>query len=373
MHRHALSPRPDWAAKVEALGFDFHTLEGAPYWDEKAYFSLTAAQVDSLEDAADELHRLCLEAVARVVAEGLYEVIGIPESVAAIVEASWRRRDPHLYGRFDLAWSGDGPPKLLEYNADTPTALFEAAVVQWQWLQDLFPDADQFNWIHEALVERWAAMDLGESLHLAASAGHSEDQGTLRYLEATALEAGLAAKVLTMEQIGWDGRRFVDGEDQPIRNLFKLYPWEWLLREEFGNHVGGTDTRFVEPAWKVLLSGKGILALLWEMFPGHPNLLPASGEAGAIEGRTVRKPLWGREGGNVAILDENGMLLEESPGPYGEEGWVYQAWHPLFASAAGHAVAGVWVVGDKACGLGWREDDGAITRNSSRFLPHLFR
>jgi glutathionylspermidine synthase len=36
-----------------------------------------------------------------------------------------------LYGRFDLAYRGDGPPKLLEYNADTPTALFEAAVVQW--------------------------------------------------------------------------------------------------------------------------------------------------------------------------------------------------------------------------------------------------
>lgn len=373
MQRQALPPRPDWAASVETLGFDFHTLDGAPYWDESAYFEFSAAQIDAVEDAADELHRLCLEAVERVVTEGLYDRLGIPDAVSGLIEASWRRRDPHLYGRFDLAWDGTAPPKLLEYNADTPTALFEAAVVQWQWLQDRFPDADQFNWIHEALVDRWGQMGLGDRLHLVASAGHGEDQGTVRYLEATALEAGLSCKVLAVEEIGWDGQGFLDLEDEPIASLFKLYPWEWLLREEFGNHVARANTRFVEPAWKVLLSGKGILALLWEMFPGHPNLLPASREAGALTGKVVRKPLFGREGGNVAILDAAGLLVDEAPGPYGEEGWVYQAYAPLPRSVAGHVVAGVWVVGDKACGLGLREDAGAITRNSSRFLPHLFR
>jgi glutathionylspermidine synthase len=373
MRRHGISPRPDWAARVEALGFDFHTLEGASYWDESAYFEFSATQIDAVEDAADELHRLCLAAAERVVAEGLYERLGIPDAVSGLIEASWRRRDPHLYGRFDLAWNGADPPKLLEYNADTPTALFEAAAIQWHWLQDRFPDADQFNWIHEALVERWAGMGLGNRVHLAASAGHAEDQGTIRYLEATALEAGLACKVLAVEEIGWNGRTFLDLENEPIDVLFKLYPWEWLLGEEFGNHVARASTRFIEPAWKVLLSSKGILALLWEMFPGHPNLLPASRDAGALDGKIVRKPLFGREGGNVSILDEGNLLVDGTPGPYGEEGWVHQAYTPLPRSATGHVVAGVWVVGDKACGLGLREDAGAITRNSSRFLPHLFR
>lgn len=68
---------------------------------------------------------------------------------------SWNEEPPAIYGRFDLAYDGIHPPKLLEYNADTPTALLEASVVQWYWLQDVFPKDDQFNSIHEHLVAKW--------------------------------------------------------------------------------------------------------------------------------------------------------------------------------------------------------------------------
>ena len=50
-------------------------------------------------------------------------------------------------------YDGKAPPRLLEYNADTPTALLEASVAQWFWLQDCFPTADQFNSIHERLID----------------------------------------------------------------------------------------------------------------------------------------------------------------------------------------------------------------------------
>ena len=39
-----------------------------------------------------------------------------------------------------------------------------------------------------------------------------------------------------MRDIGWDGARFVDLESQPINVLFKLYPWEWMVREEFAEN-----------------------------------------------------------------------------------------------------------------------------------------
>ena len=57
--------------------------------------------------------------------------------------------------------------------------------------------------------------------------------------------------------------------------MFKLYPWEWLFREDFGASLAGSPTRWLEPPWKAILSNKGILPLLWAMFPRHPNLLPA--------------------------------------------------------------------------------------------------
>ena len=141
MRREALTPRPDWQAQVEALGLDFHTADGEPYWWEAACYAFSAAEIDVLEAATETLHRLCLEAVGRMVEHGDLGRLHIPERVLGLGRASWRRRDPDLYGRFDLAFDGSGPPKLLEYNADTPTALLEAAVVQWYWLERSKPAA----------------------------------------------------------------------------------------------------------------------------------------------------------------------------------------------------------------------------------------
>src|SRR5690606_18565943 len=118
-----------------------------------------------------------------------------------LVAESWRRREPHLYGRIDLAYDGRGPAKLYEYNYDTPTSLFEAAFFQWDWLERqrergaLPRGADQFNAIHEALVERFAAIAgrLPAPLYFSASMDSAEDQGTVEYLRDCAAQAGIAA------------------------------------------------------------------------------------------------------------------------------------------------------------------------------------
>lgn len=376
MRRRFLEPRPGWRDAVEGLGFDFHTIDGETYWDEGACWEFAAAQIDTLEDAADEVHRLCMAAAAQAMVEGRLADLGIPEGVVPIVAESWERGDPSLYGRFDFAWNGEGPPKLLEYNADTPTALLEASVVQWQWLEERFPEADQFNSLHEALIERWQAIarELGDGWHFTSAGESAEDAGTAHYLLATALEAELSGKYLPIEEIGWDAAagRFVDSENFPIARLFKLYPWDWLLADEFGNHVQPSGLRLLEPAWKLLLSGKGLLALLWEMFPDHPNLLPASILREDIPGTAVQKPLWGREGANMAVLPPAAAPSLQTQGPY-QGPFVYQAYHPLAESEGRHAVLGLWMIGDKCHGMGIREDDSPVTRDTSRFVPHLFR
>lgn len=404
MERIKIAPRPDWVAKVEALGFDWHSAPSpenpsGTYWDESAYWRLTSAEVDLLESATEELHKMCVAATDNAIQRKLLPHFGFSPAAVAVIEASWRRRanEPSIYGRFDLAFTGgDSPPKLLEYNADTPTSLFEASVVQWAWLEERFPESDQFNSLHEGLVAAWAKVGAhlpGNRLaHFTSLMPHAEDEGTLRYMLDTALEAGLAGKPVATANIGWavpEGAdesslvgQFVDLEDTPIATLFKIVPWDWLLADRYGPQLARTviENRLtvIEPAWKMVMSNKAILAVLWELYPDHPYLLPAFLQRKAFsEGaRVVAKPLLGREGANVSIADIGSggapTVLTSTEGAYGEEGYVYQALAPLASADGSNAVIGSWMIDGVSRGIGIREDQALITHNRSRFVPHLF-
>ncbi|HWI41455.1 MAG TPA: glutathionylspermidine synthase family protein, partial [Verrucomicrobiae bacterium] len=298
MERHPLDPRPGWQELVTSLGMTYHTIDGETYWDESACYRFTRSEIDEIDIATAELQRLCIAAVEEVIRRNLFRRLAIPERAVPMIVRSWEMDEPSLYGRFDLAYDGSGPPKLLEYNADTPTSLPEASVVQWFWLQDTFPQADQFNSIHEKLIafwQQWPYLERG-TIHFSCAAGSVEDLGNLEYLRDTAMQGGFSTRRLFVEEIGWDhgSRLFVGLEGEPIRTLFKLYPWEWMVREEYGGYLSQAPVRVIEPAWKMVLSNKGILPLLWEMAEGHPNLLEARFGDEPPEGDWVRKPLLSR-------------------------------------------------------------------------------
>src|SRR5580692_4995934 len=375
MRRIAEPPRADWQSKVEAAGLTWHT-PGQPYWNESAFYAFTAREVDTLEAASNELEQMSLAAVQHIIDNKLYAQMGIPDSAVPLVESSWEAEPPSLYGRFDLAYCGDGSPKLLEYNADTPTSLLEAAVAQWYWLEDTHPRSGQFNSIHDRLIALWK--ELAPSLPGGridfCSMNDLEDQMTVAYLLDTAQQAGLAASMFLIDEIGWDGAKFVAPDGIPLSSVFKLYPWEWMVREEFGAHLGASGVTWVEPAWKMLLSNKGLLPVLWKLYPHHPNLLEASWDAPDGGRAWVRKPLLGREGANIT-LHQPGRDFETT-GEYGEEGFVYQDLAPLKSFDGKYPVIGSWVIGhregDAAAGIGIRESDTPITTNLSQFVPHLF-
>ncbi len=376
MERSKITPRPDWPAQVEALGFDFYKSDGIPYWDESACWRFTAAEIDEIEAAANKLHELALQAVDRIVAQRLYPLLGIAPEIGKQIEESWKRADPSLYGRFDLIYDGKNPPKLLEYNADTPTALFEAAVVQWNWKEQVFPKGDQFNSLHEALVARWQAFRVGrrdaDRRYATCATPHPEDETTVQYIGATAEEAGYRAKFIPIQDIGWDGARFVDLDGETMSTVFKLYPWEWMMKEDFGANIRPSGARFVEPMWKMLLSNKGILAVLWDMFPEHEYLLPAYTTPEKLQGkRVVRKAMLGREGANIRISDGD-KVLAETGGDYGEEGFVYQAFAEPLCVDGNYVTLGAWMIGDECHGMGVREERSLIITNTSRFVPHYF-
>jgi len=382
MRRVACDERADWRDIAERTGFAFHTINGERYWDERAYYAFTLEQIEhDIEAPTAELDDMCCALVERAVADDrLLRVLKIPPAFWNWIAASWKRGDRSLYGRFDLRYDGQGPAKLLEYNADTPTAVFETAVFQWKWLEDamerklLRPDADQYNSLHERLIEGWRIIGKGRLLHLAGTLRSPEDQGTLAYLEDCAHQAGLATSMVDMEAIGRTPQGlFVDAKNVPLDLLFKLYPWEWMMREAFGRYLPGAATQFVEPPWKAILSNKGILPLLWAMFPGHPNLLPAyfddDDKATELGASYARKPLYSREGANIELVLA-GNALDRDSGPYGAEGFVRQALAPLPQFDGHHVVLGSWLAAGQPCGLSVREDASPITKNSSRFLPH---
>jgi glutathionylspermidine synthase len=382
MQRITCPERSDWRTTAEETGFDFHTIDGERYWDERAYYAFSLEEIEhQIEAPSGEIDAMCLELVSNAVDDEDYlRRLKIPETFWPLISESWHRDEGSLYGRLDLSFDGRGPAKLLEYNADTPTSIFEAAVFQWTWLEQaierrIIPaTADQFNSIHECLIDAWKKVGAGRHVHLAGTIENAEDAGTLAYLEDTARQAGLATTLIDIEDIGLrDDGSFADLDDRSIELVFKLYPWEWMFHDAFGARLADAPTRWIEPPWKAILSNKGILPLLWEMFPDHPNLLPAFFEddpnAAELGASFVRKPLYSREGANVALISD-GVTVVEQQGPYGAEGFIRQAFAPLPNFSRQYPVLGSWLIDHTPCGLSIREDENPITGNTSRFLPH---
>lgn len=395
MRRLKISARPDWQARVERIGLTYHTLaDGSPYWDESACWEFTSREIDTLESATAELQKLALAAGEAILDQGRLMQMGIPDAAVPAIRAAWNGEPPALYGRFDLAYDGTSI-KLLEYNADTPTGLIEAAVAQWYWLKDCFPDADQFNSLHEKLIAKWK--DLKEyttSPVYFAHGGSEEDAMTASYLQDTAHQAGLRTQHIRMKEIGWDGKHgsFVDLKNNVIGTIFKLYPWEWLLREPFGPNALSTlppssplreygprkDRRswgtmlWIEPIWKMMWSNKALLAILWELNRGHELLLPAYLDGPRELGSYVRKPLLGREGAGIGVVKDGATVAGSLDGG-SAEGYVYQAIASLAEGGGRQAVLGSWVIDGEPCGMGIRESSGPVTDNTSCFVPHLFR
>ena len=377
MRRNPIASRPDWRQKVEQAGLVFHTEDDKLYWNESAYYEFTAAEISELETATNECHRMCLEAVQHIIDTKAYAQFGLNAATIDAIEWAWEAEPPTLYGRFDFVYDGSHPPKMLEYNADTPTALLEAAVIQWKWLEELYPEKDQFNSIWEGLVEQWNWLKanrkiLGSQIHF----GHGdlwEDELTVAVLRDTAQEAGLATQSILMQDIGWDERRrwFVDLQGSRMWTIFKLYPWEWMVNEQFGQNALAAlkECQWIEPIWKMLLSNKALLAVLWELFPTSPYLLQSHLDGPRGMARYVKKALLGREGSNVEIF---GTTWEKREGPYSESGYVYQDYVEIPNFDGNHPVIGSWIIGETARGIGIRETDGIITDNLARFVPHLF-
>ncbi|MEG0867347.1 MAG: glutathionylspermidine synthase family protein [Hafnia sp.] len=384
MQRFKVQERENWQAQAESIGFKFHTIDNERYWDERYYYQFSASQIENhLEDPTKEIHEMCMEVASRAVkSDELLSKLDIPEGYWDQIEHSWKAGHPHLYGRMDFSYDGNSPAKLLELNYDTPTSLFEGSVMQWLWLEEMIKlgrvpaNADQFNSIHEKFMQVFASLDkLPSPLYFSSVKESEEDRGTVDYIADIATACGITTKWIGVEDIGLDpSGQFIDLENNKIPALFKLYPWEHMFRERFGPGIPFSDTLFIEPTWKSILSNKGILPILWEMFPNHPNLLEThflKDTQAAVGPGWVKKPFFSREGSNIEIQTLDGKNVKVD-GPYTDSPHIIQKFHALPKFGDSYTLIGSWVVGDEPAGIGIREDDSLITKDSSRFVPHIF-
>lgn len=207
MLRHNVPVRRDLDQIAADNGFDFHIIDNEIYWDESRAYRFTLRQIEEqIEKPTAELHQMCLEVVDRAVKdEEILTQLAIPPLYWDVIAESWRARDPSLYGRMDFAWCGNAPVKLLEYNADTPTSLYESAYFQWLWLEDarrsgIIPrDADQYNAIQERLISRFSELYSREPFYFCCCQDTDEDRSTVLYLQDCAQQAGQESRFIYIE------------------------------------------------------------------------------------------------------------------------------------------------------------------------------
>lgn len=393
MKRLKFAQRPNFQDELDRIGFNYYSLPSGPdgehYWQEGVTYGFAETQVDKIMEATQELHDMSVDMVRHMVQTGDYpSYFALTDHCKALIEQSWKRGDKSLYGRFDLVYDGQDEIKMLEYNGDTPVSILECSVAQWDYIQQAEdipePLRIQYNMLDERLIETWQERFAPNSLiHFAASGGfRHEDWGNLTYIMDTALRAGMDVKEIKMQDIGLtDTGLFVDLEDYHMENVFKLYPWEWMMDEQFGAHIEKSQTRWMEPAWKMLLSNKAMLVKLWELNKGHPLLLEAYAHTSEVpDGKWAKKAIHGREGSNIYTFErKNGITMEDTLAQgshyvedYVKWGYMFQKWHNLPVHDGYRPIIGSWVIGDQACGMSIREDRNLVTGNDAFFAAHVF-
>ncbi len=378
---------------MEEIGMSWHTDADGSDYVASELVQISEAEAEDYYAAANSLYDMYVEAAQHVIDNQLYLELGIPANLVGLVENSWERDDWHLYGRFDLAGGLDGRPiKLIEFNADTPTSLFETAIIQWALLKaNGMEEARQFNNLHEMLKENFrrlvsggdeefdfATGYLGETLLFSSISDLPEDERTTRYLQQVAHEAGFYTDFCYLHEAGFTESDGVFNKDKQVADFwFKLFPWEDIAGDELEltrileKSAEQGRTRIINPAYTLLFQSKGILKILYELFPDSPYLLPASFEP--LPGVTqVEKKMFGREGANTRILDATGGVIAQSDGPYDFHKNVYQQFVEFPKDSAGHSYqAGVFYAWE-ACGLGFRRG-GVILDDMSKFVGHLIK
>ncbi|OCL90512.1 glutathionylspermidine synthase family protein [Aliarcobacter thereius] len=379
---------------LESIGFIWHTDS-----DESSYISdelvvISEAEAEAYYEAANELYEMFSEAGQYVIDNDLFHELNIPFNLVELVKESWENDVHwHLYSRFDLAGGLDGKAiKLIEFNADTPTSLFETAIIQWAILkQNSLDETSQFNNLYDALIDNFKRIitlnsdienfeeyynKLGWKILFSSISSSSEDINTTKLLQHIASEAGFNTDFEFIENVEFSDDGIFKG-DELFEFWFKLIPWEDIAIQE--NELALILTEIIKekkaiifnPAYTLIFQSKAFMKILWDLYPNHPLLLETSYEP--LEGKKyVEKRAFGREGANIKIVNSDGSTDIETDGDYDGHKAIYQEYVDFPKDSNGNWYqAGVFYAYE-ACALGFRRG-GKILNNMSKFVGHFIK
>ncbi len=380
-------------ATLEQIGFKWHTDSDESKYVADELVIVSDAEAEAYYEAVNELYDMYAEAAQYVIDNNLFFDLGIPFNLIDTIKKSWENDVHwHLYGRFDLAGGIDGKPiKLIEFNADTPTALFETAILQWALLKHNKMDEErQFNNVYQAVSDNFRRLitlfdDPGEferhyegwKILFSSISGNTEEEQTVRLLQQMAIDAGFQTGFEPLGGVKFDEDGIYDSDENLYEYWFKLYPWEEIAIEEpelatlLTNIMNNQKAIILNPAYTLLFQSKGMMKILCDLFPDSPYLLKTSFEP--LNGIPyVEKRMFGREGANVKLFDASGKITEANDGPYANFRPVYQEYVEFPRDSHANAYqAGVFFAYE-ACGLGFRRG-GKILNNMSKFVGHVLR
>jgi len=379
---------------LESIGFTWHTDSDKTSYVSDQVVTVTKSEAEAYYNATNELYDMFCEAGQYVIDNELFHELNIPFNLVELIKESWENDVHwHLYGRFDLAGGINGEPiKLIEFNADTPTALYETAIIQWALLKaNGLEESSQFNSLYEALndnfkrfitldteVEKFEEYykDLNWKILFSSVKGNDEEKHTTQLLQHIATEAGYTTEFAYIDEVEFsdDG---ISKDNELYEFWFKLIPWEDIAIDEgelaviLTELINNKKVLVFNPAYTLIFQSKGIMKVLWDLYPNHPLLLETSFEP--LENtRQVEKPCFGREGANVAIINDDNSLDVKTEGEYGNFKYIYQEYVEFPKDQDGnHYQAGVFYVYE-ACGLGFRKG-GKILDNMSKFVGHIVK
>ncbi|WP_033916253.1 glutathionylspermidine synthase family protein [Campylobacter sputorum] len=378
---------------LEDSNFTWHTdLDNTPYISDEI-LKVSQSEANAYYEAANELYDMFVTGAEHVIENNLFHELGIPFNLIDIIKDSWSNDVHwHLYGRFDFAGGLDGKPiKLLEFNADTPTSLFETTIIQWAMLKyNGMNEMEQFNDIYEAIKENFKRLitlsdDTSEfskyydgwKILFSSIAGSNEDEQTVKLLQNMADEAGFHTKFAYVDEVGFSDEEGVFLGDEGFEYWFKLIPWEEIAINEgelaliLKNIIKNQKAIILNPAYTLLFQSKAMMKILWDLYPNHPLLLETSFEP--LNGKKqVAKPFLGREGANISILDENAKVIESKDGDYANQNKIYQEFYELNKDEKDQNYQAGLFFAYEGCGLGFRRG-GNIIDNYSKFVGHFIK
>jgi len=376
---------------LEELGFTWHTdSDGSKYVSDELV-QISQDEAEAYYEATNAIYDMYVEAAEYVIKNELFFELGIPFNLVDIIKKSWDNDVHwHIYGRFDLAGGIDDKPiKLIEFNADTPTGLFETALLQWAILKHNEMDEEkQFNNVYEAISNNFKRLITlfddtdnfnerydGWKILFSSMDGNDEEEATTRLLQQIATDAGFNTSFEYLGNVQFNENGILDAHDNSYEYWFKLYPWEDIAHDEpelattISNIISNQKAIILNPAYTLLFQSKGMLKILSDLFPDSPYLLKTSFEP--LEGiKQVEKTVFGREGANTKIIDSKGSVLEEVEGPYGNYKKVYQEYVEFPKDLRGAKYQAGIFFAYEACGMSFRKG-GEIMNNMSKFVGHV--